>query len=1016
MPAGNCYEAIFSYHCIGITPTLRPMNSQIKNISSKHYFQDTSFKLLMQKRIYHVLLICSTYDAFMLEEDGRIDEQIFNEYVSLNLRYPPRFIQATTSEDAFEILHRENIDLIITMLSVGDPFELGKRIKVKYPRKPIVVLTPFSREVTLRLGSGDLSAIDHIFCWLGNAEILLAAIKLIEDQMNVQHDVEEVGVQAILLVEDSVRFYSTYLPNLYKIIFKQSREFMTEGLNEHQKMLRMRGRPKVLLATNYEEALDYYEKYKKNLLGIITDMSYPREGKMDHKAGIRLVEKVNNDDPFMPILIQSSDVKNREVAKDMKVGFINKYSKTLSLELREFINAQMAFGDFVFRDPITMEEVDRAHDLMTLQQKIFEIPDNSLKYHIERNHFSKWLNARALFQLGDIFRYARPEDFADIDEVKRYLFETISNFRMVKGRGIIAEFNKESFDEYIFFARIGNGSLGGKARGLAFISSLLKRNRIIDHFEDVLITIPRTVVLTTDVFSEFMEENNLYKIALSDASDDDILQRFIKGRLPFRIHEDLMAFTSVVKRPLAIRSSSLLEDSHYQPFAGIYSTYMVPRLADDRKFIEQISIAIKSVYASVFFKDSKAYMTATSNVIDEEKMGIILQEVCGKQYGNCFYPTISGVARSINFYPLPPERAEDGVVNLAMGLGKYIVDGGVSLRFSPAYPQKVIQLSSVEMALRETQKYYYALDLREEAFVPSVDDGINILRLPLKDAEADGSLRFVGSTYDFQNNIIRDGINTDGKRLVTFANILNNNTFPIAEILKLLLDIGQREMNAPVEIEFAASLDVPKGSPKFFNFLQIRPIVENKEVVNEKLDQLALKDTIIYSTTALGNGSINDVRDIIYLKPEAFDASKNPEIALRLEQINNEFLRQKENYVLLGPGRWGSSDPWLGVPVRWAQISAARLIVESGLAHYRIDPSQGTHFFHNLTSFRVGYLTINTYIKDGYFDVDYLQTLTAVYEDEYIRHVRFALPLNIKIDGKKSIGVVFKPDYVQRSV
>ncbi len=990
-------------------------SSSLTNQNRKHYFQDTSFKLLMQKRIYHVLLICSTYDAFMLEEDGRIDEQIFNEYVSLSLRYPPRFIQATTTEDAFDILHRENIDLIITMLSVGDPFELAKRIKTKYPRKPIVVLTPFSREVTLRLGSGNLSAVDHIFCWLGNAEILLAIIKLIEDKMNVQHDVEEVGVQALLLVEDSVRFYSTYLPNLYKVIFKQSKEFMTEGLNEHQKMLRMRGRPKVILATNYEEAISYYEKFKNNLLGIITDMSYPRNGKMDHKAGIRLVEKVSSDDPFMPILIQSSDVKNHEVAQNMKVGFINKYSKTLSLELREFINEQMAFGDFIFRNPDTLEEIDRAHDLSALQQKIFEIPDESLRYHIDRNHFSKWLNARALFQLGEIFKYVRPEDFVDIDEIKRYLFDTIANFRMVKGRGIIAEFNKESFDEYIFFARIGNGSLGGKARGLAFISSLLKRNRIIDRFDNVLITIPRTVVLTTDVFTEFMEENNLYKIALSDASDDEILQRFIRGRLPFRIHEDLMAFTSVVKNPLAIRSSSLLEDSHYQPFAGIYSTYMVPRIEDDRKFIEQISCAIKSVYASVFFNDSKAYMTATANVIDEEKMGIILQEVCGKPYGNRFYPTLSGVARSINFYPLNPERAEDGVVNVAMGLGKYIVDGGANLRFSPAYPQKLMQLSSVDIALRETQKYFFALDLKDDAFIPSVDDGVNILRLPIKDAESDGSLKFVASTYDLQNNIIRDGMSTDGKRLVTFANILKHETFPLADILKLLLEIGQREMNTPVEIEFAAMLDVPKGQPRIFNFLQIRPIVENKESINDRLEMVKHSETIIYSQTALGNGTISDVRDFIYLKPENFDASKSPEIALRLEQLNNEFLRNRENYILLGPGRWGSSDPWLGIPVRWPQISAARLIIESGLENYRIDPSQGTHFFQNLTSFRVGYLTINTYINDGFFDIAFLQNYTAVYEDEFIRHVRFAEPLIIKIDGKKSIGVVFKPGYAQNS-
>ncbi len=607
-----------------------------------HYYQDTSFKLLMQKRIYQVLLVCSTYDAFMLEEDGRIDEQIFDEYVSLNLRYPPQFIHVSSAEAAFGVLGAENIDLIITMLSVGDPFELARNIKSLYPKIPIVVLTPFSREISLLVSGNTMPGIDLVCCWLGNAEILLAIIKLVEDKMNIQFDVEEVGVQAIMLVEDSVRFYSSYLPNLYKIIFKQSKEFVTEALNEHQKMLRMRGRPKVILATTYEEAITYYEKYKNNLLGIITDMSFKRRGKMEPRAGVELVEKVSSDDPFMPIVIQSGDNRNMEVAAKLRVGFMNKNSKTLSLELREFINDQMAFGDFIFRNPANHQEIDRAHDLQTLQQKIFEIPDETLRYHMDRNQFSKWLNARALFQLAEVFKYVRPDDFTDIDEVKRYLFDTIADFRLVKGRGIIAEFNKESFDEYIFFARVGNGSLGGKARGLAFISSLLKRNRMIDRFENILITIPRTVVLTTDVFTEFMEENNLYKVGLSKASDEEIMNAFICGRLPFRIHEDLMAFVSVVKKPVAVRSSSLLEDSHYQPFAGIYSTYMIPKLTDERKMIAQLSNAIKCVYASVFFNDSKAYMAATSNVIDEEKMGIILQEVCGTAYGDRFYPAVSG--------------------------------------------------------------------------------------------------------------------------------------------------------------------------------------------------------------------------------------------------------------------------------------------------------------------------------------------------------------------------------------
>ncbi len=976
----------------------------------KFYFQDRSFKLLMQKRIYHVLLVCSTYDAFMLEEDGRIDEQIFNEYVSLNLRYPPQFIMASNHEEAMHVLHHDNIDLIIMMLSVDNPLDLTRKIKGKYPRKPVVVLFPFSREITEKYEPKDLALFDYSFCWLGNTDILLAIIKLIEDKMNVEQDVEEVGVQTIMLVEDSFRFYSSYLPILYKTIFKQSKEFMIEGLNEHQKMLRMRGRPKVLLAQNFNQAIEFYDKYKNNMLGIITDMAYQKDGHKDFLAGVKLSEIAISDDKFMPILIQSSDAANEEVARRLNVKFLYKNSKSLSIELRDFINEYMVFGDFIFRNPETHEEVSRAQDLQSLQLKIFEIPDETLIYHVERNHFSKWLNARALFTLGELFKNVRHEDFTDVDELKRFLFEKIAAYRLNKARGIIAEFNRDSFDEYIFFSRIGKGSLGGKARGLAFIDSLIKRNHFFDKFEDVLITIPRTVVLTTDVFSEFMEDNRLYKVGLADMSDDEILKCFVKARLPFRIHEDLIAFINVVKNPIAIRSSSLLEDSYYQPFAGIYSTYMISKIDDERKMLEMLSCSIKSVYASVYFKASKAYMTATSNVIDEEKMAIILQEVCGARYGDHFYPTISGMARSTNFYPIYPEKAEEGVVNIAYGLGKYIVDGGVTLRFSPYYPKKIIQLSSPDMALTQTQRSFFALDMNPESFTPSIDDGINILKLPLRSAEGDKSLKFVCSTYDYDNNILRDAFDTEGKKVITFSKILNYNTFPLADILKSLLQIGEREMNNPVEIEFAVNLDVPEGFPRVFNFLQIRPIVDNKEEIYANLEDVDKKDAIIYSEMALGNGIYSNVYDIVYVKPETFDASKNMEIAQSINRNNEIFLAAKRQYAIVGPGRWGSSDPWLGIPVKWPQISAARLIVESGLDKYRIDPSQGTHFFHNLTSFRVGYFTVNPYINNGFYDIDFLNASEAFFEDEYIRVIRFKKPIVIKIDGKKSIGVLYKPE------
>ncbi len=978
----------------------------------KFYFSDTSFKQLMRKRIYHVLLISSTYDAFVLEDDGRIDEQIFIEYVSLNLRYPPQFILAHSEEDAFNAMEEEKIDLVISMLSSEstDTFNLAERMKEKYPKIPFVILTPFSREISLRVNQQEISAADYIFSWLGNADLLLAVIKLIEDKMNVEHDVKEVGVQVILLVEDSIRFYSSYLPNIYKIIFKQSRDFMLEGLNEHQQMLRLRGRPKILLATNYEQAIQLYEKYKRNMLGIITDMSYPRSGQKDKRAGIKLIEKIHQDDPYMPVLLQSAEEESKKLASRLKVGFIDKNSKTISVELKNFIREYFAFGDFVFTNPDTGEEIERASDLKDLQDKLFMIPDEALRYQLSRNWLSRWLRARALFPLAEMLMDITLDDFDSLDEVRRYLFDAITSFRISKARGVIAQFRRDRFDEYMTFTRIGDGSIGGKARGLAFLDMIIKRNKLLEKWPDIMITIPRTVVLSTDVFDEFMEENNLYEVALSDTDDEEILQRFVKARLPFRVHEDLYTLVNYVRSPIAIRSSSLLEDSHYQPFAGIYSTYMIPFVPDnDRLMMEMLGTAIKSVYASTYYKASKAYMTATSNVIDEEKMAIVLQTVTGQRYGKRYYPTISGVARSINFYPIGQEKPGDGIANLAFGLGKYIVDGGMTLRFSPKYPQKVLQTSTPEMALKETQKHFFALNLDHHSFGPTIDDSANLLYLRIKEAEDDSSMRFVASTFDYHSNMVRDGVKHDGKKIITFNNILKHSTFPLAEILQEVLKIGQREMGKPIELEFTVELNVPANYPKTFYLLQIRPIVDNKETIDKDLHKVRKEDSIIWCDSALGNGILDSIRDFVYIRPESFEAGNNTEIADKIGKINNEFLESGENYILVGPGRWGSADPWLGIPVKWPQISAARVIVESGLKDYHIDPSQGTHFFQNLTSFRVGYFTINPFIKEGFYDVDFLNKEEAVYEDEHIRHIRFEKPLRVEIDGKNNMGVIYKP-------
>ncbi|MDY0097613.1 MAG: PEP/pyruvate-binding domain-containing protein [Bacteroidales bacterium] len=977
----------------------------------KYDFTDTPFNLLMQKRIHRVLLICSNYDNYMLEEDGRIDEQIFNEYVSLNLKYPPGFVQTDNAEDAFRILEEGKIDLVISMLSLRgtDVFALAKQIKSKYEKIPIVVLTYFSRELSLRLEREDLSAIDYVFCWLGDASLILAIIKLIEDKMNADFDIENIGVQAIILVENSIRFISSYLPNLYRIVLQQSVDFQREALNEHQRMLKMRGRPKILLATNYNDALELYRKYKYNVLGIISDISYKRDNMVDENAGIELCKVVMADDDKVPFLLQSSSSKHKEIAEAMGAGFLNKNSKSLSLELRNFIIQNLAFGPFIFKNPDTNEPIAIATDLHSLQQKILIIPDKSLEFHAKRNHFSKWLNARALFPVAQMFKYIRNEDFETMDELRRFLYVAISSFRLGKGRGIIAKFDKSSYDEYQIFSRIGESSIGGKARGLAFINRLIKTHKLFNKYPDVLITIPRTVVLGTDIFDEFMDHNNLYSFALSDVSDDEILARFINSELPGRVYQDFYAFLSISRnQPIAVRSSSKLEDSHYQPFAGIYSTYMIPRHPDNKSMVKMLSDAIKEVYASVYYKASKAYMTATANLIDEEKMGIILQEVCGNRHGEIYYPTLSGVARSINYYPIGSEKAEDGIANIAFGLGKLIVEGGISLRFSPRHSRKILQLSSPETALRDTQKEFCALDLRTDSFRPSTDDGVNILRIGINDINNEGALRYVASTYDYNNNILRNGTNYPGKRLITFSNILQHKLFPLSDILDNLLDLGQKEMNNPIEIEFAANLETPPGTPKVFNFLQIRPIVHSDEICDINLDSIITDDTIIYADSALGNGVIKGIYDLVYIKPDSFNPADNKEIAVEIEKINARFVREGTNYILIGPGRWGSADSWLGIPVRWPQISAARVIVESGLKNYRIDPSQGTHFFQNLTSFRVGYFTINPYINEGYYDVDYLDKQKVIYENSFLRHVRFDSPLEVMIDGKNHRGVIMK--------
>ena len=973
----------------------------------KFYLKDVTFVNLMMRRIYNVLIVANPYDAFMLEDDGRVEEKIYNEYVELGLRYPPTFTQVSTTEEAYQVLRTMHIDLVICMPgnADNDAFSVARDIKAGFPTIHCVVLTPFSHGITKRMENEDLSIFDYVFCWLGNTNLILSIIKLIEDKMNLEHDIKEGGVQMILVVEDSIRFYSSILPNLYNYILAQSKRFSTEALNRHAATLRMRGRPKVVLARTYEEAMALYERYSDNVLGVISDVRFPLGGVKDSEAGLKLLRNIHAQNPYLPLIIESSESHNREKAEAEGFRFVDKNSKKMALDLRKMMEEHMGFGDFIFRDPKTKAEIMRIHSLKELQDNIFNIPDDSMLYHISRNHMSRWLSARAIFPVSEFLKKVTWDRLKDITAHREIIFDAIVQYRHMKNIGVVAVFDRMKFDSYSHFARIGEGSLGGKGRGLAFLDNIIKTHPDFNSFSGATVQIPKTVVLCTDVFDQFMEQNNLYQIALSDASDEDILQHFMRAQLPDSLIADFFTFFEAVKRPIAIRSSSLLEDAHYQPFAGIYSTYMIPYLTDKYAMLEMLACAIKGVYASVYYKDSKAYMTATSNVIDQEKMAVILQEVVGKQYDGRYYPNVSGVLRSLNYYPIGDERAEDGIASLALGLGKYIVDGGQTLRVSPYHPHQVLQTSELDTALRETQTRFYALDTRHVGNDFKVDDGFNILNLKVKEAERDHSLNYIASTYDPYDQVIRDGIYDGGRKVITFASVLQHGVFPLPELLQMSMKYGAESMRRPVEIEFACNLNEDRTGSLYL--LQIRPIVDSKQMLDEDVAAVPDADCVLRSHNSLGHGVTEDVTDIVYVKADdSFTASDNPTIAREIEKINSEYLDRGDNYVLVGPGRWGSSDPWLGIPVKWPHISAARVIVEVTLKNYRVDPSQGTHFFQNLTSFGVGYFTVDANRGQGLFRKELLDGMEAVEETEHVRVVRFAKPLKIMMDGKKQEGAV----------
>ncbi len=971
---------------------------------------------LMVRRIRNILLICNNYDSFSLEEDGHIEARISQEYTELNLSNPPSIDRVESTMEALDLIKRqgERYDLIITMFNVGrlDVFEFAALAKEIVPQTPIVLLSSYSKVIYNHIVSQDRSNFDYVFSWNNSTDLIIAIIKLLEDKLNADHDILEMGVRTIMLVEDSVRYYSAYLPLLYRLVLRQNNESVRDALNEEQQFMRKRARPKILLATCYDEALELYRKYKSNMLGIISDVGFILH-KGDSRAtevidaGIDLCRLIKSEIPTMPYLLQSSQESMRAVAEELGVGFVRKTSKTLIHQLSEYIAREFAFGDFLVTDPHTGQVLARARNLYEFERLIATMSDDAIRYFAGKNYISRWLYSRGLFTIGNSFRDISINEGSDLAEIRKLNLRMIHDYRIRQGLGVVARFEPESYNDAIWFSRLGNGSLGGKARGLAFLNHILSKYDLYGKWEDVRVLVPRTLVITTEYFDRFILENGLQYVINSDLSDNEILSEFVASTLPSDLTDALRVFIRNVRRPLAVRSSSILEDSYYQPFAGVYSTYMIPHTENEDQELRLLSKAIKSVYASVYFASSRGYIISTSNVISEEKMAIVLQEICGSEDGGYYFPTLSGVARSINFYPIGYETPEDGVAKVAFGLGKAVVDGDQVLHFSPKYPKNVLQTSTPELTMNETQQAMFALNLQPDRFKTSVDDAVNLERIPVSDCGAFRSFSKVVSTWDYENQRIVDSPVPRGPKFVTFAHILKYNTFPLADILSTLLDITRREVKCAVEIEFAADLDRGPDWAALFNVLQIRPISAVTSFNKVDWDSLDTSGALLSSGCAIGPGTIQGVRDIVYLRREGFDTLKTREMASELTALNTRMRDEGRNYVLIGYGRWGSSIPTLGVPVQWSNISEARVIVECCLENFRVDPSQGTHFFQNMTSFNAGYVNVNPYSRPGeYCDFDALDAMPAEYESEFVRMVHFDEDLTVCIDGQEDRALV----------
>ena len=978
---------------------------------------DLSFKIfheLMARKVTEILLVSTPYDAFIMEEEGRLAERIIHEYRGLNLSRPPHLTWVSTAQEAIAALSRKNFDLVITMprLDDMDAFGLSRHIKEIYPSLPIILMAHRTNQALFIDNETARRSIDNMFIWSGNTDLLLAVIKNIEDRLNIDYDTMRARVRVLIMVEDSPIYYSSILPLLYREIVLQTQAVMEDSLNDEHRMLRMRARPKILLAENFEEAEHLYRRYRPFLLAVFSDVSFPRNGELDDAAGFELLKMIKSETGDLPTLMLSSEEKNRVTAERIPALFANKNSPTLHEEIRAFFKESLGFGEFVFRLP-GGKEVGRVSSLKEMQKILPSVPDESVFYHASRNHFSSWLMARSEIMLASKLKPVKATEFKTVSALKQYLIASIQTRRKGRQKGIITAFVPERFDTEVDFVKIGRGSLGGKARGLAFMATRLKENRALQkQFKDVDIHVPQTMVVSTEAFDDFISENDLKDIPKSDLSDDQISEKFLQCRLPQWLTEDLETVLGQIAYPLAVRSSSLLEDAQFQPFAGIYRTFMLPHQDPDLKTrLQRLSNAVKLVFASTYMSAPRSYAKNTMHRIEDEKMAVVIQQLTGARYGQFFYPAISGVAQSYNFYPVGRMKPEEGIAHIALGLGKTVVEGSTSLRFSPKYPQQMLQFSTVEDILQNSQRFFYALDLKqfpEEFASPGrFSDDLTLARLDIDEAADHPPVRHLCSYYEMEEHRIRDAYSPRGYPVMTFAGILKHNSFPLPEILTEVLEMGRQGMGAPVEIEFSVNLPFYGERKTEFALLQVRPMAISHHNRNVAITREEVERAFCYSALALGNGMFTDISDIIFVRPDRFEPSHTVDIAAEIGKINGQLTKENRKYLLIGPGRWGSADHWLGIPVSWNEISGVGAIVETTAENLKADPSQGSHFFHNITSLGISYLNVTGH-GDDFIDWNWLASLPAAEQTEHLRHVRLDHPLTLKIDGKSSRAVLLK--------